>query len=68
MSVPFDSMTSFEKDLLLLFFQQYMTMHQRRELMKQLPQAYNHFVSMDVMEVKNKATGSVLMPEPEEED
>lgn len=61
MSVPFDNMTSFEKDLLLLFFKQYMTMHQRREMMTQLPRAYNRFVQQDVMQVTNTSTETILV-------
>lgn len=55
-----DQMTSFEKDLVILFFGQHMSMEQRRRLMAELPVAYNHLCGDKIVQVVSIKDGSVF--------
>jgi uncharacterized protein YeeX (DUF496 family) len=44
---------TYQKDQLLNFFKQYMSMETRHKLMQELPQAYNAWVDRKIVEVVN---------------
>lgn len=49
-------LTNYQKDQLLHFFEYNMSMELRQKLMRELPEAYNRLVGMDVVEVVKRGS------------